>query len=71
MAQRHEQSIAHEYDERDCCKHCSMYRVNVVAMAHVCKPHREALMDAQEAAKYGMSVSDYRKGNDLVNPDGK
>jgi len=71
MAQRHEKSVAHEYDSRDCCIHCSMYRVNVERTSHVCKPWREAQVDEIEATKYGLSVSDYRKGTDLVNPNGE
>ena len=52
MAKRGEPSRAHEYDERDCCIHCGMYRVNVERMSHVCKPWREKLVDeAEEAAE--------------------
>lgn len=45
MSQRGQQSTAHEYDKRDQCVHCGMYRVNVEKMSHECKSKREAAQD--------------------------
>lgn len=64
MAQRGKVSKAHEYDSRDCCIHCGMYRNNVEQMSHVCKPGREFIVDSDEAKKAGVSLSDYRAGKD-------
>lgn len=46
MAKRGQVSVAHEYDEKDQCIWCSMYRVNVERMSHVCTAEREALADS-------------------------
>lgn len=62
MAQLGKPSIAHDYDTRDCCIHCGMYRCNVEKAAHVCKASREKFVDAQEAAKLGIDVEAYRHG---------
>lgn len=62
MAQRGKVSKAHEYDARDCCIHCSMYRCNVEASSHVCKPARELAVDMAEALKVKKSLEEYRRG---------
>ena len=66
MAQRGKPSIAHEYDSRDCCIHCGMYRVNLEQLSHVCKPARVAIVDEHDAKKAGMSVRKYRLGRDWM-----
>lgn len=65
MARRHEKSKAHVYDRNDACVYCSMYRVNVENMSHVCKQWREDLVDAAEAGRLKMSLRDYRMGSDF------
>lgn len=47
MSQRGQQSTAHEYDKRDQCIHCCMYRSNVEKLSHDCKPAREMLVDRE------------------------
>jgi hypothetical protein len=66
MAQRGKPSLAHVYNERGECIHCSMYRVNVEQSSHVCKPWRENLVDELAAKEVGISVEDYRLGRDLM-----
>lgn len=63
MAQRGKPSVAHEFDKRDCCVHCSMYRVNVERMNHACKQTRENASDEIEAAKLGITADQYRRGD--------
>ena len=62
MAQRGKPSTAHEFDERDACIHCSMYRVNVEKMNHACKPWRELEVDRALAAEEGLTLEEYRLG---------
>jgi hypothetical protein len=62
VSQRGKPSIAHEFDKRDSCIHCGMYRVNVTQLNHVCKQWRENQVDEQEAAEAGKSVEEYRLG---------
>jgi hypothetical protein len=45
MSQKGKPSTAHEYDQRDQCIHCQMYRVNVEAMSHDCTVAREEKVD--------------------------
>ena len=45
MSERGKPSTAHEYDHRNQCIHCHMYRVNVEAMSHDCTVARETLQD--------------------------
>lgn len=51
MAERGRPSTAHEYDEKDQCIHCGMYRVNVEALSHVCTPEREAASKGKSVGK--------------------
>jgi ABC-type histidine transport system ATPase subunit len=62
MAQRGKPSTAHEYDKRDCCIHCAMYKNNVEALVHVCKQWREDAVDQAAATAAGVSLGDYRRG---------
>lgn len=62
MAQRGKPSLAHEYDERDTCIHCGMYRVNVERMSHVCKPWRELQFDREKAKELKLTLEEYRSG---------
>jgi hypothetical protein len=63
MAQRGKASVAHVYDDRDACIYCGMYRVNVEAINHVCKPGRELEVDQAAAEEAGISVIEYRVGD--------
>lgn len=52
MSQRGQPSTAHQYDKRDQCVHCGMYRVNVELLNHECTAEREAEADRKfEIAK--------------------
>jgi hypothetical protein len=42
MSEKGKPSTAHQYDKRDQCVHCGMYRVNVEKLNHDCTPEREA-----------------------------
>jgi hypothetical protein len=66
MAQRGQPSIAHEYNKREECIHCGMYRNNVEAASHVCKPFRERESDKREAARLNISLLRYQMGRDFV-----
>ncbi len=48
MSQRGKPSTAHEYDKRDQCIHCGMYRVNVEKMNQECTAVREAIADERD-----------------------
>ncbi len=61
MARRGEPSTAHEYNSREECIHCGMYRNNVEAISHVCKPMRELIVDSKAAAEAGVNLEDYRQ----------
>ena len=61
MARRGEPSTAHEYDERNQCTHCGMYKVNVDRMSHACKPDRELEYDLRASAEQGVSLEEYRR----------
>jgi len=63
MAQRGKPSTAHEYDDRNACIHCGMYKVNVESMNHVCKPWRELAVDQKAAEEAGVDVATYRRGD--------
>lgn len=63
MAQRGKPSSAHEYNERQECVHCGMYKVNVERMSHVCKPWREMEVDEREAKKLKLTIEQYRLGD--------
>lgn len=45
MSQRGKPSTAHEYDKREQCIHCGMYKVNVESLKHECTRAREAQVD--------------------------
>jgi hypothetical protein len=62
MAQRGQPSVAHEYDARGSCIHCGMYKVNVDAISHACKPWRELAVDNAAATIAGKTLSMYRTG---------
>lgn len=62
MAQRGKASLAHEYDDRNACIHCGMYRNNVEKLVHVCKQWREDAVDTAAAKKLGIPVDQYRRG---------
>ena len=63
MAKRGLPSTAHEYDERNACIHCGMYKVNVERSSHVCKPWRELEVDTKDAAKAKQDLVTYRRNN--------
>jgi hypothetical protein len=62
LAQRGKPSIAHEYNERGECIHCSMYKVNVERSNHICKQWRENAVDKLEAFKVKLPIEVYRFG---------
>jgi hypothetical protein len=65
VAQRGKPSVAHEFDKRECCIHCGMYKSNVERINHVCKQARENIVDEREAKLAELSLEDYRLGHDL------
>jgi hypothetical protein len=64
MAVRGKPSLAHVYDERHACVHCGMYESNVIRMSHVCKPWRELEFDTEAAEAKGMTLEEYREGEE-------
>lgn len=65
MSRRGFPSTAHEYNARGECIHCGMYRNNIEQSSHECKWWRENFVDKLGADAAGISVEDWKLGNDL------